>query len=83
MYLLEVDGVTEGVSECLSIKTGLLYLTKLKLVPTTFDSSSTPVADERSPALSAEPLVVVVILWVGKWGIRISPMVSSKVWLVR
>ena len=63
MYLLEVDGVTEGVSECLSIKTGLLYLTKLKLVPTTFDSSSTPVADERSPALSAEPFVVVVILW--------------------
>ena len=62
--LLEVDGVTEGVSECLSIKTGLLYLTKLKLVPTTFDSSSTPVADERSPALSAEPFVVVVILWV-------------------
>ena len=42
--LLEVDGVIDGVSECLSIKTGLLYLTKLKLVPTTFDSSSTPVA---------------------------------------
>ena len=53
----------EGVSECLSMRTGLLYLTKLKLVPTTFDSSSTPVADERSPALSPEPFVTVDVIF--------------------
>ena len=58
----EVGGVIEGVSECLSIKTGLLYLTRLKLEPTRFDSSSPPAVDDSKPALSPDPLVTVEVI---------------------
>lgn len=58
-----VLGVMEGVSECLSIKTGLLYRTKLKLEPTKLDSSSRPPPESR-PALSPDPFVTVDVIFV-------------------